>query len=588
MMNEIQSLDSKVEAHSAAQAAELTSRGSLESDLRHEREARQAVETQTASLRDSLSAHSRKVGGSALELAAAVEGASEVLQQRIIDIEAESNARGQDLKNAETGLAEVERCLEEERGRWRLEVEKRKHSVREAENELANRAQAYDETLCVAQEALLAEQVARSKAEIALAAEVETCRTVKGQLDEAGHGRSKDREKSVIIMEKQRAEIEAIKAELALSVSETEAERSRHRIEIQQLKGTQREADKDAAKTSTALRDALEKIAAQDATMTPRKEREMSLAGMEQQLQRAQEEAHFTSQALTETLSERDGLKASLDAFEAELEAEKSRHRIEVRQLEGTMQEMMKDINTKEAGESAAALSAEKASMQAKAAFEQVTAEAVEAQSKAQAEARELSCEVLRLQGVVNGNANVIRSLEAELTSLSDALRKVRQELSQAERGKSTVRWCNEKVSRMALEVARQVSVELKQKKDAIQILQSHLTAAKGQGFISPTARSRPGSPRTPSSLSSPVSPIPGGTEGFSGADGTQVGHLQRKVAGLEAKCSQMTAELEEWGRVWEQSKSRIHELESQAASDIETMDELSQNLEDIKDTRSA
>ena len=187
---------------------------------------------------------------------------------------------------------------------------------------------------------------------------------------------------------------------------------------------------------------------------------------------------------------------------------------------------------------------------------------------------------MLRLQGVANGNTTVIRSLEAELTSLSDALRKVRQELSQAERGKSTIRWCNDKVSRMSIEVARQVTAELKFKNEAIQALQIQLAAAKEQGFISPTARSRPGSPRSPSSPPSP-------------ADSIHVGALQRKVAELESELSnasvkkaEMEAEIDEWTRVWQQSKQRIHELETQAAADIDTMDKFSQSLETAETDR--
>ena len=44
-------------------------------------------------------------------------------------------------------------------------------------------------------------------------------------------------------------------------------------------------------------------------------------------------------------MEERDSLKEALEALEKELEAEKSRARIEIRQLEGMQTEMMKAIH---------------------------------------------------------------------------------------------------------------------------------------------------------------------------------------------------------------------------------------------------
>ena len=132
----------------------------------------------------------------------------------------------------------------------------------------------------------------------------------------------------------------------------------------------------------------------QGAAIAGQQKMETSLTDIENQLASAKEEARFTSQALTETLAEKDDLKAVIERLKVEMEAERSRNRIEVRQLEGMQREMIKDLESREQGE-AATIEAEKASMQAKLALEQVKAEALEAQKKAQAEARELSCEVL-------------------------------------------------------------------------------------------------------------------------------------------------------------------------------------------------
>ena len=129
----------------------------------------------------------------------------------------------------------------------------------------------------------------------------------------------------------------------------------------------------------------------------------------------------------------------------------------------------------------------------------------------------------------------------------------------------------------MSIEVARQVSVELRSKQDALLLLQTQLTAAKEQGFISPTARSRPGTPLGPLSPTIPVSSPSRSSPGAAVTSEADKNTIEK-----------LRAEVDEWQRVWSEAKARITELEAQAAADIETLDDYSARLEKSDTDREA
>ena len=73
----------------------------------------------------------------------------------------------------------------------------------------------------------------------------------------------------------------------------------------------------------------------------------------------------------------------------------------------------------------------------------------------------------------------MIKSLEAELSTLGDALRKARQDIAVMERGRSTIRWNTDKVARMTMELARQTAAELKSRQSTSTLLKTHLDEAR-------------------------------------------------------------------------------------------------------------
>ena len=154
-----------------------------------------------------------------MELSSAVvahEAEMEVLRRNLTASAAESASQLTQLQEAERARMESEHVFQEERVRWRQMVSELETSLQEMEHKSEAQIKAFEETALAAQEALRAEQDARAKAESTLESVVQSHETVKGQLNDAVKGRKKDRDKSVIIMDKQRAEIESVKVTLTL------------------------------------------------------------------------------------------------------------------------------------------------------------------------------------------------------------------------------------------------------------------------------------------------------------------------------------------------------------------------------------
>ena len=315
--------------------------------------------------------------------------------------------------------------------------------------------------------------------------------------------------------------------------------------------------------------------------------------------------------------------------------AEISRHRIEVAELEGIQREMEKELDGREgvqlqAREASSAY--EKDMTELRLQLEKAKALKIESERVSHGENRDLSCEVLRLQGIINGNTTVIKSLEAELSTLGDALRKARQDIAVMERGRSTIRWNTDKVARMTMELARQTAAELKSRQSTSTLLKTHLDEARERAdsgvdkaalldaesiirdlrtevtkweglWTSSKARyttleadvKEKGEVITKyqqenwkeaydelrSEYEADKSKFRIEIQEMEGIQREMLKDLDKKAESQKStphskKISKMQAELDDWAKTWATAKERINELEMQALSDGQALDDAS------------
>merc|ERR1719440_189005 len=73
-----------------------------------------------------------------------------------------------------------------------------------------------------------------------------------------------------------------------------------------------------------------------------------SVTELQERMRVVEEELAYTQQALTEALQDKEALEQQVAKLEADMEEERSRHRIEVAELEGIQAQMMKEIEEKD------------------------------------------------------------------------------------------------------------------------------------------------------------------------------------------------------------------------------------------------